>query len=828
MPNSYQTLFTLKSLCIRVILLASLLSASLLSGANAQDLLTQFLSGPMSDIEEVVFANRQPGVDHWYGSFGYYADNADQKTYWEMGRLCKLNLRTGKVAVLLEDLEGAVRDPQVHYDAEKILFSYRKGGTDYFHLYEINVDGSNLRQLTDGPWDDMEPTYLPDGDIMFVSSRCKRWVNCWMTQVAVLHSCDGDGSNTRQISANIEHDNTPWTLPDGRVLYTRWEYVDRSQVKYHHLWTANPDGTRQWVYYGNQHPGTLMIDAKPIPNSRNVIAVFSPGHGRPEHTGAITIVSPESGPDDLASTHELTNANKNYRDPYPISEDCFLIAQNSKILLLNGRGETQEIYSLPPALIAKGMESHEPRPIRRRPREQVIPPRIDPTQATGRLALMDIYAGRNMEGVTRGEIKSLLVLETLPKPINFSGGMEPLSHGGTFTLERVLGTVPVEEDGSAFMELPADRSLFFVALDAEGNSVKRMQSFLAVRPGETTSCSGCHEQRSMTPVMNDANTVQAMSHKPSVISPVTNTPDVFDFPRDIQPILDRYCVSCHDTDQREGNVLLAGDRGPLYSHSYYTLTIHSQVADGRNLAESNYVPRGIGSSASPLMRKIDGSHYDVTVSDHERTMIRLWIESGAAYPGTYAALGTGMIGSNVRDNIGGNSRYNGARNIVKRRCNSCHTDAMKLPDSPSDEMGLNRSASLSEEPRMKFARHIIYNLTRPDQSLFLLAPLAKEAGGYGICRDSSGKEVFQNIVNSDYLTLLSMVRFTAKRLHEIKRFDIPGFKPHPAYIREMQRFGILPKNLASDAAIDVYKTDQAYWKSLWYQPKQKLSSNIKE
>ena len=206
------------------------------------------------------------------------------------------------MTTILEDKEGAVRDPVVHYDAEKILFSYRKGGTPFYHLYEINLDGSDLRQLTDGPYDDIEPCYLPDGGIVFVSSRCKRWVNCWLTKVANMHRCDADGGNIRQISANIEQDNTPWPLPDGRVLYQRWEYVDRSQVDYHHLWTANPDGTGEMVYFGNLHPGTVMIDAKPIPETNKVVAIFSPG---PRAARSTTARSPWStsakGPTSRAS-----------------------------------------------------------------------------------------------------------------------------------------------------------------------------------------------------------------------------------------------------------------------------------------------------------------------------------------------------------------------------------------------------------------------------------------------------------------------------------------------------------------------------------------------
>jgi len=402
----------------------------------------------MADIDEIVFACRQLNYDgHWYANFGYYADNSERKAYRAMGRLCKLNIRTGKLTVLLNDSQGTIRDPQVHYDGRKIIFSYRKAGSEHYNLYEINSDGTDLKQLTDGKYDDIEPTYMPDNSIIFCSSRCKRWVNCWLTHVAILHRCEADGKNIQPISANNEQENTPWPLPDGRVLYQRWEYVDRSQVHYHHLWTINPDGTGQMVYYGNFHPGTVMIDAKPIPGTQKVIAVFSPGHGRKEHDGKITIVTPKAGPDEEASARPVSKKD-NFRDPFPFSEDCFLVAQDSKLLLMNGRGQTSEIYRLPDELAKAGVQCHEPRPLIARARERVIPSRIDLQQKTGRLVLTDVYKGRRMNGVKPGEIKKLLVLETLPMPIHYTGGMEPLSYGGTFTLERVLGTVPVEPDGS--------------------------------------------------------------------------------------------------------------------------------------------------------------------------------------------------------------------------------------------------------------------------------------------------------------------------------------------------------------------------------------------
>jgi Tol biopolymer transport system component len=203
-------------------------------------------------------------------------------------------------------------------------------------LYTIERDGTGLTQLTSGGYDDIEPAWLPDGGIVFVSSRCRRWVNCWLTQVATVHRCDADGRNIRPLSANLEHDNTPWPMPDGRVLYTRWEYVDRSQVDYHHLWTMNPDGTGQAVYFGNLHPPDLYIDAKPIPGTDEILFINSPGHGLKEHIGRVALVHARQGPDYLPALRNISG--NGFRDPYPLSENAFLVARGRDLVLMDREG----------------------------------------------------------------------------------------------------------------------------------------------------------------------------------------------------------------------------------------------------------------------------------------------------------------------------------------------------------------------------------------------------------------------------------------------------------------------------------------------------------
>ncbi len=782
-----------------------------LRGETAQEgpasgkLFKTLLDGPLAGVDDIVFAMRVSGKDHWYVNFGYYCNAPERMGFGEGGRLCRLNLRTGERTVLLNDPRGGIRDPQVHYDGSKILFAYRKGGTANFHLYEINIDGSGLTQLTDGPDDDIEPTYLPDGSIMFCSSRCQRVVNCWLSRVATLYRCDGDGKNIRLVSSNNDHDNTPWVLPDGRVLYMRWEYVDRSQVHFHHLWTVNPDGTSQMVYYGNERGGVAMLDAKPIPGTNKVVASFSPGHGRPEHMGHVTIVDPSAGPDVLTTTRRVSE--KLFRDPYGVTEDCFLVADREGIHVMDGKGNVELIYRA--GKNEQSLECHEPRPLIARSRERVIPSRVNLADENGQLVLADIYNGRAMDGVRRGEVKKLLVLEQLAKPVNFSGGQDPLSIGGTFTMARILGTVPVEADGSAHMELPALRSLFLVALDKDDLSIKRMQSFVTLQPGERTSCVGCHEQRSRTPRYQPG--LMALGRAPSKVEPINDVPDVIDYPRDIQPILDQHCVGCHNPDRWEGQVDLTGDHTPVYSVSYWTMVKRGLFADGRNKPYSQQAPRSIGSSASRLMKLIDGTHYDAKLSQRQRKTIRLWIETSTTYPGTYAALGSGVYPVEL------------PLQTMQRRCGSCHSvKPIKRPHIHYVDFHLHFGPLKGGVPEYLSSapwQHPIVpqsrcNLTRPEKSILLRAPLARDAGGLGLCKG----DVFTNSSDADYQTIHRAIAAAAKQLKTNKRFDMPGFRPNDHYIREMQRFGALPKDLSPADPVDVYTTDQTYWKSFWYRP----------
>jgi hypothetical protein len=238
-------------------------------------------------------------------------------------------------------------------------------------------------------------------------------------------------------------------------------------------------------------------------------------------------------------------------------------------------------------------------------------------------------------------------MEQLPGPFHNSPGFDGISLWGSFTLTRILGTVPVEPDGSAHFEVPAMRSLLFVALDENNLSVKKMQSFVTVQPGEVTGCVGCHETRTTAPRNPGHATLMALRRPASRIQAIADAPEIVDFRRHIQPILDRHCVRCHGPEQADGGLRLHAGRGmPSHGagrvHSSYVSLVRQlgEVVDGRN-AHGNRAPRTIGSGGSKFMSRIDGRHYDVRVSPAEARLVRLWLDSGAVANGTYAVMDGG-------------------------------------------------------------------------------------------------------------------------------------------------------------------------------------------
>ncbi|MFP4579224.1 MAG: hypothetical protein ACLFQ6_00730 [Candidatus Sumerlaeia bacterium] len=783
------------------------------------------LEDEMADVDAIVFAVRANGKDgHWYANFGYVIGNPGQYKYGGMGgKLCVLNPHTGEIRTLINDRTGDVRDPAVHYDGKTILFSWRKGGTHTYHLYTIQSDGSGLTQLTDGEFDDMEPVWLPDGGIMFCSARCRRWVPCWYVQVAIMFRCDADGSNIRPISFGVENENTPWPLPDGRVLYTRWEYVDRKQLHYHGLWTINPDGTDVQLLYDNQGTMNLYIDAKPIPDTGKIVTIISPMHGRTEHAGRIGILDPQRGPE---SAEDMRFLDRGYptkyadtkrgtkgawRDPYPVSERCFLAAAEHGLAVIDAEGNHEFFYELSEEEQKRDLKIHEPRVIRSRERERLIPHITPAEDGMATFNIMDVHIGRNMKGIEHGQIKSLVIMEELPRPA--ANAMDPdiiSNTRGNYILHRILGKVPVEEDGSAHFKVPAGRAIFFYALDKDGLSAKTMPSYLAAMSGEQVGCIGCHEDKLLAPpVKKQSPITMALERAPSRIEPVEGVPEIIDYMRDIQPVWDKHCVSCHNFEKFAGQLILEADLTPAYNVSYNQIKLPRFGKDYElAICYPGYEPDpySTASGGSRLVKTLMQGHHKVELNDVEMERIIRWIDAGATFAGTYAALGwvnkNQRIALEDRRDKAFTEQCKPVKDVLARRCDGCHQKK-----GPAGKW-------ITEETRRVGHR---FNVSRPDKSFFLLAPLAKPSGGLEICRAKDGREVpvFADTNDPDYQVLQEYARMIAEQFDAPRWFQ-EGHRPEDWYIREMKRYGALPEDFDIEKnAFDGYATDEAYFRMIY-------------
>ena len=800
--------------------------------------------------EEVLFCLSGDGRDwHWYANYGktvegYTGDPSidnlmNQELFSRLG--CKLvvyNIKTGAFRYLINDPKGSLRDPQVSFDGKKVLFSYRKGDDDLFHIYEIDSDGKNLTKLPfAGDWNDIEPCYLPNGDILYCSDRLNRSVQCWYVPVSNLHRWFREENVTRCITVNPDVDNRPRLLSDGRIVYMRWDYNHRSQMSYHNLWTIQPDGAGEMIFLGNEKPGGLYIAAEQMPDAEGVIFTLAPYHGIKDHKGSIARAVQPFDPSDPHAFEIVSGQDCWYfMDPYPLKGGLILASDGDRIHIMDSAGQAYCNFTMPEEFFKTGVKTFYNVSMDKPPQCRILlrnvqpfgprkvpPTRIDTadfTQKTATVFIQDVYRGRKMGNVKRGTIKKLMIVRMLPEPVHYHGGFHPLGVSAGFALERILGTVPVYEDGSASFEVPAQEALAFVALDRDGRCVKRMQSFVGFAPGTSTSCIGCHENRTEAPIRKIA---KPMAYgKISKIEPIKGVPPIIDFTRHVQPILDKHCVPCHNFEKNTANVVLEGHLSPRLIQSYYILKARGQLSTGFN-QWGNREPYSFGSGGSPFMKKIDGSHHGVKVDEQSQNLLRAWLDTGSMHVGTYAAAGTGFLHeyytdkSFNREQLFGKDLVKTINETLNARCTKCHTRGdskpwafaneyeygkMRVPDG-SGGFGSSKSYGI-----------YFYNLTKPEKSRVVDAPLAKTAGGLAE-NNKKGKHpvIFENKDDPDYKKLLSCITQVADYMKKNFPFqNSPDFRPSRGYIRQMQKCKILPKDWNENTPIDAMKIDEEYFK----------------
>jgi hypothetical protein len=655
------------------------------------------------------------------------------------------------VAILKDKLPaGATRNPDLHYDAERVVFAFcdhtrtKDAKARRYFLYEAALDGSWVRQLTGTKRDrfetrkgratamieDNDPCYLPNDDLVFISSRCQSFGRCHggrYNPAWVLFRSDKNGDKIRQISWNNENEYEPSVLNDGRIVFTRWEYTNRHEMFFHMLWWCRPDGTSISHFFGNDmaHP-MEMVETTALPGSGKVVTTAQGHHSY--NTGTIVVLDPDKGENGEEFIQRITPEtpysetrgwpNPHYSHACPLNEDLFLVSRanhpvhqqgkrpphnNRAVYLIDTLGGREFIYEDP------DVASFSPIAVRKRKRPPMLPsalPKKPPEYGT--IFVQNVNLTRNdPEGIIKpGMIKAIRVnaIGVQPRAQRMS-----ISQGCPNDIpKKVLGTAPINKYGSAFVKVPANTALQVQSLDENGMAVLTEKSFFYVMPGENRSCIGCHEEVGAAP------DVQAVAHMsrlaPADLKPAAGPqyPGGMSFMRTVQPVLDRYCIGCHglgDSKNAKANkVNLVHDGRMTWPQSYRQLVARGdhRVGDkgymqGRGEAFNFSRPRRFYAYRNKVSHMLLKNHGKVNMDKDSYMRIIEWLDLNAQ---CYGDMFPNKIEERRIDGRGMTARREFAKTVVGER--------------------------MAGQPE-----RALINPAQPGESRILMAPLARAAGGWG-------------------------------------------------------------------------------------------------
>lgn len=597
-----------------------------------------------------------------------------------------------------------VKDPCISLDGKKVCFAMSSGKSKGYLLYEIKIDDpGTVKQLTFNPTGltvaDFEPCYLPNGDIMFSSTRNFGVIDCGWQPTSNMFVMDSTGKYIRQLGYDQVHTFYPVLCPDGSVLYSRWEYNDRDIANIMGLFSMNPDGCHQTEVFGNQTTWPMnMIHGRPVPGNPNkFLAVASGHHG--EYSGEVFIIdnhAATNGPEnctmispprktetrDKNDDMALGGVFRNSEYPYPLNEEWYLVSYRDenklpsfgsistnkyKIYLKNINGTSRELLAWSdqslhhPVLVApwKAIWGSDPVSVAKL---------SNYNDSMGTFTMQDVYFGAGMNGVDKksGVAKTLRVVKlryrvsgacdngaagqvmgAKPSDVIFAApNICPVSlWGASWDAKEVLGEAKIYPDGSAAFKVPARTPVYFQVLDSNGCCIAGMRSWSTLMPGENFSCYGCHENKREAP----PPTAVAMAGKPQLLDkPLGIEGQPFDYVKFVQPILDKHCVSCHGANHKSG-FDLGGDLEYNSSAKKSYTRSYSSLLKGLGSARSNKAiniatifsqppqmpPYSYGSTKSGMIKDVLTGHNDVKLTAKEIRILATWIDLEAPHAGTY-------------------------------------------------------------------------------------------------------------------------------------------------------------------------------------------------
>jgi len=652
------------------------------------------LSDPLLGFEKILFTTRKnPSWNHEVAQYFGWRQRPSGSLYV----LERPGISMSCIDLVQRQLpQGSYLEPRLSYNATKILFSYvaTDGALDprtlprndadtnhhYYHLYQINGDGTGLRQLTNDRYDDLMPEWLPDGGIAFVSTRRQASSRCfWWGYSDRWHSytmfrMNPDGSTIQQLSWNDVNEWFPSVSNSGHLLFARWDYIDRDAVTHQNLWSMRPDGTNPMAVWGNETPKPhCTFQAKPIPGSSKIICVASAHHAITG--GPIILIDPNIHNNSLEAITRVTPGHfpeaehgphgEWYNSPWALSEHLYLVAYSREPLkyepsrhnpdyalglyVMDDRGNREILYR------NGTIGATCPTPLVPRPVPPELPSVSNPLLAKrglGEVFLSDVYEG--LPKAKRGTLKQVRVVQIFPKTTRDSNAPR-IGVAGEENTRAVLGVTPVEADGSARFLVPAGKPILFQVLDEEGFAYQTMRSSTSLMPGERVSCVGCHENKMTVP--NTTTTVVAAMKRPAAeLMPTPESGRPYGFVEHVQPILDAKCLRCHNDQEAKAGINLSrtiiAPNG--YTASYESLC-YEKKPDGKRVrrlskktgrplvtffAMRNQIqvtPEGgaDGARGSGLMASLKASKEKFGLTDEDLRRVATWIDLNAVFYGVY-------------------------------------------------------------------------------------------------------------------------------------------------------------------------------------------------
>ncbi len=651
------------------------------------------LANPLLGFDRLLVVKRRM-LPNTLGHGGHVSDPYGLPQNWQSNSSIRSTVWDNEIAVLspvrpsgelttLHKSEGGkfVGDVDLHFDADRMLFS-SVGPHGRWQVFEIRADGAGLRQVTPYETDvnNYDACYLPDGRILFTSTASIVAVPCvnGSSLVANLYRMDADGRNIRQLCFDQEHNWCPTVMNNGRVLYTRWEYTDTPHSHDRLLFHMNPDGTGQMEYYGsNSYWPNSMFYARPIPgHPTRVVAtvsghhgvrrmgelvIFDPTRGRHEADGAIQRI-PGHGKkvEPIIADNLVDGSWPKFLHPYPLGDPATGLGAG-KYFIVSCKPTPESEWGVylvdvfDNMLLLReepGYALFEPIPLRKTPTPPVVPDRVDLTRKDAVVYLFDVYAGDGLKGVPRGTVRKLRLFTYHYLYPRMGGPQGVVGMEGPWDIKRIIGTVPVYEDGSAMFRVPANTPISVQPLDEEGKALQLMRSWFTGMPGEVLSCVGCHEPQNSTPPTRASI---AANRRPSEIVPWHGPTRGFNFAREVQPVLDTYCVGCHNGQARPDGKTIPDLRGTRRITGYTSLfhyggrdAGHFSVAYAelhrfvrRPGLESDYhmlTPMEFHADTTQLVQMLSKGHHNVALSAEAWDRLITWIDLNAPYHGTWTEI----------------------------------------------------------------------------------------------------------------------------------------------------------------------------------------------